>query len=71
VKTLLKNTSNDTNQTTDYTVTLDEDENGDLLMPIPEDFFDELGWEEDDLLEWIIEDDHIVLRKVEDDENCV
>jgi hypothetical protein len=68
---MLKNTSNDTNQTTDYTVTLDEDENGDLLMPIPEDFFDELGWEEDDLLEWIIEDDHIVLRKVEDDENCV
>jgi len=40
-------------------------------MPIPADFLDELGWQEDDLLEWIVEDDQIVLRKVEDDENCV
>ncbi len=64
---MLQNTSNDTNQNTDYTVTLDEDENGDLLMPIPEDLFDELGWEEDDLLEWVIEDDHIVLRKAEEE----
>lgn len=68
---MLESTSNDTNQTTDYTVTLDEDENGDLFMPIPADFLDSLGWQEDDLLEWIVEDDQIVLRKVEDDENCV
>jgi hypothetical protein len=66
-----ENTLNDTNQNTDYTVTLDEDENGDLFMPIPADFLDNLGWTEDDLLEWIIEGDQIVLRKVEDDENCV
>ena len=59
-------TSNDTNQTTDYTVILDEDENGDLFMPIPADFLTELGWQEDDLLEWIVENDQIVLRKVED-----
>jgi hypothetical protein len=63
---MLESTSNDTNQTTDYTVTLDEDENGDLFMPIPADFLDSLGWQEDDLLEWIIEDDQIVLRKVEE-----
>jgi hypothetical protein len=63
-----ENTSNDTNLNTDYTVTLDEDENGDLLMPIPEELFNELGWEEDDLLEWIVEDDQIVLRKVEEEE---
>ena len=66
-----ENTLNDTNQNTDYTVILDEDENGDLFMPIPADFLDSLGWQEDDLLEWIVEDDQIVLRKVEDDENCV
>jgi Antidote-toxin recognition MazE, bacterial antitoxin len=66
-----ENTLNDTNQNTDYTVILDEDENGDLFMPIPADFLDNLGWTEDDLLEWIIEGDQIVLRKVEDDENCV
>jgi hypothetical protein len=63
---MLESTSNDTTQNTDYTVTLDEDENGDLLMPIPADFLDSLGWQEDDLLEWIIEDDQIVLRKVEE-----
>jgi hypothetical protein len=68
---MLESTSNDTNQTTDYTVTLDEDENGDLFMPIPADFLDSLGWQEDDLLEWIVEGDQIVLRKVEEDENCV
>jgi hypothetical protein len=66
-----ENTLNDTNQNTDYTVTLDEDENGDLFMPIPADFLDKLGWQEDDVLEWIVEGDQIVLRKVEDDENCV
>jgi hypothetical protein len=63
---MLESTSNDTNQNTDYTVTLDEDENGDLLMPIPADFLDSLGWKEDDLLEWIVEGDQIVLRKVEE-----
>jgi hypothetical protein len=66
-----ENTLNDTNQNTDYTVILDKDENGDLFMPIPADFLDSLGWQEDDLLEWIVEDNQIVLRKVEDDENCV
>jgi hypothetical protein len=66
-----ENTLNDTNQNTDYTVTLDEDENGDLFMPIPADFLTELGWQEDDVLEWVIEGDQIVLRKVEEDENCV
>ena len=68
---MLESTSNDTNQNTDYTVILDEDENGDLFMPIPADFLDSLGWTEDDVLEWIVEGDQIVLRKVEDDENCV
>lgn len=63
---MLESTSNDTNQTTDYTVTLDEDENGDLFMPIPADFLDSLGWTEDDVLEWIVEDNQIVLRKVEE-----
>jgi hypothetical protein len=66
-----ENTLNDTNQTTDSIVTLDEDENGDLMLPIPNDIMDELGWDDGDLLEWIVEGDQIVLRKVEDDENCV
>ena len=50
-----------------YDVTLEED-GGDLILPVPEDLMDELGWQENDLLEWTIEDDHIVLRRVDEDE---
>jgi hypothetical protein len=68
---MLENTFNDTIQNTDSIVTLDEDENGDLVVPVPDDIMTELGWQDGDLLEWDIEDDHIVLRRVEEDENCV
>jgi len=61
-----ESTSTDTNLNTTYTVTLEE-ENDDIMMPIPEDLLDYLGWEDGDLLEWIIEDDYIKLVKVEED----
>jgi len=50
-----------------YDVTLEED-GGDLILPVPEVLMDVLGWQENDLLEWTIEDDHIVLRRVDEDE---
>jgi len=52
----------DTIQNTNYTVTL-EQENDDLVLPIPEELLIQLDWKENDVLEWIIEDDHIILRK--------
>jgi len=61
-----ESTLHDTNLNTTYTVTLEE-EGDDLMMPIPEDLLDYLGWEDGDLLEWIIEDDDIKLVKVEED----
>lgn len=60
------NTSPDTNPNTTYTVTLEEEDDN-LLLPIPEEMMVQLGWNEGDLLEWIIQDDHIKLIKVEDD----
>jgi hypothetical protein len=63
---MLESTSTDTNLNTTYTVTLEE-ENDDLLLPIPEEMMVQLGWNEGDLLEWILEDDHIKLVKVEED----
>jgi len=51
-----------TNNTT-YTVTLEE-ENDELLLPIPEELMSKLGWNENDELEWVIEEDHIKLIKV-------
>ena len=61
-----ESTFNDTNLNTTYTVTLEE-ENDDLLLPIPEEMMVQLGWDEGDLLEWILEDDHIKLVKVEEE----
>lgn len=46
-----------------YTVTLEE-ENNDLMLPIPEELMSKLGWDENDELEWMIEEDHIKLTKV-------
>jgi len=61
-----ESTSTDTNLSTTYTVTLEE-ENDELMMPIPDELLLQLGWDEGDLLEWILEDDHIKLVKVEED----
>ena len=61
-----ESTSNDTTPVTSYTVTLEE-ENDDLVLPIPEDILKKLGWEENDELEWDINEDNnsIILRKAQ------
>jgi len=59
-----ENTSNDTTQNTNYTVTLVED-GEDLIMPIPEELMAKLGWNENDVLQWVIEDDCINLVKAD------
>ena len=35
-----------------FTVTVVEDENGELVLPFPDGFMDELGWEIGDTLNW-------------------
>ena len=37
---------------TSYKVTLIEGENGDLILPFPEELMTELGWKEGDILNW-------------------
>ena len=57
-------TSNDTTQNTSYTVTLEGDEE-ECYLPLPDDLLDNLGWYENDILEWIVNDDNtITIRKV-------
>ena len=57
-------TSNDTNLNTSYTVTLEGDEE-ECYLPLPDDLLDNLGWYENDILEWIVNDDNtITIRKV-------
>ena len=58
------NTSNDTTLNTSYTVTLEGDEE-ECFLPLPDELLDNLGWYENDILEWIVNDDNtITIRKV-------
>lgn len=50
------------------TVTVMEDENGELYIELPDDFLRKTGWDEDTELVWIInEDGTLELRKRQDD----
>ena len=46
-----------------FVVTLEEDQYGDLIMPIPEEVLDELGWTVGDDLDYTLDEDSIILRK--------
>ena len=47
-----------------YTARLEEDENGDLVLPLPEELLEELNWQIDDTLEWkVLENGNIILNK--------
>jgi len=64
MKIMQENTLNDTNQNTNYTVTLEGDDE-DCFLPLPDELLDNLGWYENDILEWIVNDDNtITIRKV-------
>jgi hypothetical protein len=37
-----------------WTITVEQDpETGDLVLPFPQDFLDDVGWKQGDMLEWI------------------
>ena len=59
-----ESTLNDTTLNTSYTVTLEGDDE-ECFLPLPDDLLDNLGWYENDILEWIVNDDNtITIRKV-------
>lgn len=49
-----------------FEVILQEDEEtGDLLLPLPDELLHQMGWKEGDNLEWLLEESgSIVLKKV-------
>lgn len=49
-----------------YVLEIQEDENGDCFITLPEEVIDELGWKEDDVLSWDVRSNGIVLSKVND-----
>ena len=61
---MLENTLNDTNHNTNYTVTLEGDDD-ECILPLPDEILDELDWQEGDTLEWIVNPDNtITIHKV-------
>jgi hypothetical protein len=47
-----------------YFVELQEDDNGDLILPIPEEVIETLGWQDSTLLTWDIKGDGIILQSL-------
>ena len=53
-----------------WTVTLEEDENGDLILPLSPDILRQMGWDEGDTLLWEeLPDGNWSLKKKENNEN--
>ena len=52
-----------------YVVQLEEDEVGDLILPIPEELLEQLGWKEGDELDFSLRDGLVVIQKVYDKEH--
>lgn len=40
-----------------------EDENGEMLLEFPVEFLNQMGWHEETMLEWIIDEEEIMLRE--------
>ena len=44
-----------------YVVEVQENQDGDLFIVLPDEVIEELGWEENDLLSWDVKGDGIIL----------
>lgn len=47
-----------------YYIELEENSDGDLILPIPEEVLETLGWESGDLLTWDLKGDGIVVQRL-------
>jgi hypothetical protein len=63
-----ESTFNDTILNTNYTVSLEED-GEDLILPIPDEILDQLGWNDGCLLDWSVDEvnNTIIISKVNED----
>ncbi len=49
-----------------YILEVQEDENGDQYITLPDEVIEELGWQEGDVLNWDVRGNGIVVSKVND-----
>ena len=50
-----------------YILEVQEDENGDQYIVLPDEVIEDLGWQEGDLLNWDVRSNGIIISKVNDD----
>ena len=48
-----------------WVLPIEENEEGDQIVTLPEDLLDTIGWNVGDELEWVVDDRGIILRKNE------
>jgi hypothetical protein len=51
-----------------WTVTVEEDEDGNAILPLPKEMIDELGWLNGDILDMDIEGDTVIVKNITCDE---
>jgi hypothetical protein len=49
-----------------YILEVQEDNNGDCFLELPDELIESLGWQEGDLLDWDVRSNGIILSKVND-----
>jgi bifunctional DNA-binding transcriptional regulator/antitoxin component of YhaV-PrlF toxin-antitoxin module len=49
-----------------YILEVEEDENGEYFITLPDEILEDLGWQEGDVLDWDVRGNGIVLTKVND-----
>jgi antitoxin component of MazEF toxin-antitoxin module len=48
-----------------YVVEIQENDEGDCFITLPDDLIDTLGWQEGDILTWRIKNDSILLSRID------
>ena len=49
-----------------YTIEVQEDKNGELFIELPIDLLNQMGWAEDTIIEWLVDDDKVTIREYKD-----
>jgi bifunctional DNA-binding transcriptional regulator/antitoxin component of YhaV-PrlF toxin-antitoxin module len=49
-----------------FMLNVKEDENGDLYLTFPDEVIDSLGWQEGDVVEYVIDEDSFIIKKIEE-----
>jgi bifunctional DNA-binding transcriptional regulator/antitoxin component of YhaV-PrlF toxin-antitoxin module len=55
---------------TDYIIEVQESEDGDLLITLPDDLIDTLGWQVGDVLDWRMKGESIILSRLNEGTPC-